>query len=153
MTDESGMDVPLVLDAIPRVRGQSKDEIVEDFLSEAGEMVDIDLVMMDHELDSEPVKGTCEEYDVHYVNPAQIFTNSDEDGTIAWMYRNGKRFHVIEEESEDKTPTRKQIYLPKESNSVDVDEGLSAVWTELCGDWDFKDVEGKPNEGMSFSRF
>jgi hypothetical protein len=41
-------------------------------------MVDIDLVMMDREFDSEPVKDTCEEYGVHYVNPTRIFTNSDE---------------------------------------------------------------------------
>jgi IS4 transposase len=147
-----GMDVPLVLDAIPRVRGQSKDEIVEDLLLEASEMVDIDLVMMDREFDSEPVKDTCEGYGVHYVNPTRIFTNSDEADTIAWMYRNGKRFHVTEEESEDGTPTPKQIYLPKESNSADDDEGLSAVWTELCGEWEFEDVDGEPSEGMSFSR-
>ena len=134
VTDESGMDVPLVLDAIPRVRGQSKDEIVEDFLSEASEMVDIDLVMMDREFNSEPVKDTCEEYDVYYVNPTRISTNSDEADTIVWLYRNGKCFHVTEEESEDRTPTRKQIYLRKESNSVDDDEGLSAFWTELCGE-------------------
>lgn len=38
------MDVPLVLDAIPRKRGQSKHEIVEKLLSQATEMVDIDLV-------------------------------------------------------------------------------------------------------------
>ena len=149
-----GMDVPLVLDAIPRVRGQSKDEIVEELLTHATEMVDIDLVMMDREFDSAPVKGTCEEYNVYYVNPTRIFTNSDEADTIGWMYRNGKRFHVTEEESDDGTPTRKQIYLPKRSSSDDEDEDddLSAVWTELCGEWEFEDVDGEPSEGMSFSR-
>ena len=147
-----GMDVPLVLDAMPRVRGQSKDEIVEKLLSEATEMVDIDLVMMDREFDSEPVKDTCEEYNVYYVDPTWIFANSDESETIAWMYRNGKRFHAGEEEADDGTPTRKQIYLPRESNPADDDEGLSAVWTELCGEWEFEDVDGEPSEGMSFSR-
>ncbi|MGN8215884.1 transposase [Halococcus salifodinae] len=149
-----GMDVPLVLDAIPRVRGQSKDEIVEKLLSEATEMVDVDLVMMDREFDSDPVKDTCEEYDVHYLNPTRIFANSDEADTIAWMYRNGERFHVTEEKADDGTPTRKQVYLPKQSNSDDEDEGddLSAVWTEMCGEWEFDDVEGEPSEGMSFSR-
>lgn len=70
------------------------------------------------------------------------------------MYRNGKRFHVTEEESDDCTPTRKQIYLPKQSNSDDEDEndGLSEAWKELCGEWEFDDVEGEPNDGMSFSR-
>jgi putative transposase len=149
-----GMDVPLVLDAIPRVRGQSKDEIVEKLLSQVTEMVDIDLVMMDREFDSDPVKDTCEEYDVHYLNPTRIFANSDEADTIAWMYRNGERFHVTEEKADDGTPTRKQVYLPKRSSSDDEDEGddLSAVWTEMCGEWEFEDVEGEPSEGMSFSR-
>jgi putative transposase len=149
-----GMDVPLVLDAIPRVRGQSKDEIVEKLLSQATEMVDIDLVMMDREFDSKPVKKTCEEHDVHYLNPTRIFDRSDEAETIAWMYRNGNRFHVTEEDSNDGTPTRKQIYLPQRSHSADDDEDdcLSEVWTEMCGDWEFEDVEGEPSERMSFSR-
>ncbi|EMA52083.1 transposase IS4 family protein [Halococcus thailandensis JCM 13552] len=89
-----GRDVPLVLDAIPRVRGQSKDEIVEKLLTRATDMVDIDLVMMDREFDSESVKGTCEEYDIHYLNPTRIYTNSDEADTIKWMYRNGERLVV-----------------------------------------------------------
>lgn len=40
----------------PRERGQSKDEIVEELFSHATEMVDLDLVMMDREFDSEGVK-------------------------------------------------------------------------------------------------
>ncbi len=150
-----GMDVPLVLDAIPRVRGQSKDEIVEKLLTHATEMVNLDLVMMDREFDSKPVKKTCEEYGVHYLNPTRIFERSDEAETIAWMYRNGKRFHVIEEESDDDAPTRKQLYLPQRSNSnddEDEDDSLSEVWTEMCGEWEFEDVEGEPSERMSFSR-
>ncbi|EMA55846.1 transposase [Halococcus thailandensis] len=149
-----GRDVPLVLDAIPRVRGQSKDEIVEKLLTRATDMVNLNLVMMDREFDSESVKGTCEEYGVHYLNPTRIFTNSDEADTIGWMYRNGKRFHVTEDESDGDTPTRKQVYLPKRSNSNDEgeDDDLSEVWQEMCGEWEFEDVEGEPSEGMSFSR-
>jgi putative transposase len=149
-----GMDVPLVLDAIPRERGQSKDEIVEKLLEHTTEMVNLDLVMMDREFDSSPVKDTCEEYGVHYLNPTRIFERSDEAETIAWMYRNGKRFHVTEEESDVGTPTRKQIYLPQRPNSDDDDEddSLSAVWNEMCGEWEFDDVEGEPSEGLSFSR-
>ena len=111
-------------------------------------MVDVDLVMIDREFDSEAVKDTCEESGVRYVNPTRIFTNSDETETIAWMYRNGKRFHVTEVESDDGRPTRKQIYLPRESNSDDEDDddGLSEAWEELCGDWEFEDVEDEPSE-------
>ncbi|UPM44879.1 transposase [Halocatena salina] len=140
-----GLDVPLVLDAIPRKRGQSKDEIVEKLLEHATEMVTLDLVMMDREFDSAGVKETCEEYGVHYLNPTRIFERSGEADTIAWMYRNGKRFHV-EKETDDDTPTRKQLYLPKQSNSGDYDEddGHSDVWNEMCGEWVFEDVEGEP---------
>jgi putative transposase len=150
-----GLDVPLVLDAIPRERGQSKDEIIEQLLEHTTEMVDnLDLVMMDREFDSDPVKETCEEYGVYFLNPTRIFTNSDEAETIEWMYCNGKQFHVTEEESDTDTPTRKQIYLPKRSHSDDDedDDSLSEAWKEMCGDWEFEDVEGEPSEGMSFSR-
>jgi putative transposase len=148
------MDVPLVLDAIPRKRGQSKDEIVEELLTHATEMIDIDLLMMDREFDSEGVKETCDEYDVHYLNPTRIFTDSDEAETIAWMYRNGKRFHVTEEASDDCTPTRKQLYLPKRSRADDDDEDddLSDVWQEMCGEWMGDDIDGEPSDGMTFSR-
>jgi putative transposase len=149
-----GMDVPLVLDAIPRKRGQSKDEIVEKLLTHATEMGTIDLVMMDREFDSEGVKETCEEYGVHYLNPTRIFTESDETETIAWMYRNGKRFHVTEEASDGDTPPRKQLYLPKRSRSDndDADDDLSDVWNEMCGEGMGDDIDGEPSEGMTFSR-
>lgn len=149
-----GLDVPLVLDIIPRKRGQSEDEIVTELLTHATEMVDINLLMMDREFDSAGVKETCEEYDVHYLNPTRIFTDSDEAETIAWMYRNGKRFHVTEEASDDGTPTRKQLYLPKWSRSDDDDEAddLSDVWQELCGEWMGDDIDGEPSGGMTFSR-
>jgi putative transposase len=151
-----GMGVPLVLDAIPRKRGQSKDEIVEKLLEHTTEMGNLDLVMMDREFDSAGVKDTCEEYGVHYLNPTRIFDRSDEDETIAWMYREGKRFHVTEEEAEDDdTPPRKQLYLPKRSNADDEDdddESLSYAWKEMCGEWDFDEDEMETCEKLSFSR-
>lgn len=51
------------------------------------------------------------------------------------MYREGKRFHVTEEETPDGTPTRKQLYLPKRSSSNDDEnDSLSDVWNEMCGE-------------------
>lgn len=149
-----GLDVPLVLDAIPRERGQSKHEIVEQLLTHATEMVDLDLVMMDREFDSEGVKATCEKYGVHYLNLTRIFERSDEADTIEWMYCEGKRFHVTEEEMDDDTPMRKQLYLPKRSNpdNKDEDDSLSEVWKEMCGEWVFEDAVGEPSDGLSFSR-
>jgi putative transposase len=105
-----GLDVPLVLDAMPRERGQSKDEIVEKLLTYATEMVTIDLVMMDREFDSEGVKETCEKYGVHYLNPTRIFERSDEAGTIAWMYREGSASTSLK-----KRPTTTR---PRASNSI-----------------------------------
>jgi putative transposase len=67
-----GLDVPLVLAAIQRERGQSKHEIVEKLLTQTTEMADLDLVMMDREFDAEGVKETCEEYGVYYLNPTRI---------------------------------------------------------------------------------
>jgi putative transposase len=147
-----GMDVPLVLDAIPRKRGQSKDEIVEKLLEHTTEMVPIDLVMMDREFDAKDVKETCEQYGVYYLNPARLFTDSDETETIAWMYRNGKRFHVTEEETDGDTPPRKQLYLPKRSRSDDDENGLSEIWQEMCGEWMGDEIDGEPSERLSFSR-
>ncbi len=148
-----GMDVPLVLDAIPRERGQSKDEIVEKLLEHTTEMVNLDLIMMDREFDSEGVKEICEEYDVYYLNPTRLFMDSDEAEIIAWMYHNGKRFHVTEEESDTSIPTRKQLYLPNRSRSDDdEDDNLSDVWQEICGEWVGDDIDGEPSDGMSFSR-
>jgi putative transposase len=148
-----GLDVPLVLDAIPRKRGQSKAEIVEKLLEDTTEMVTLDLVMMDREFDSEGVKETCEEYSVHYLNPTRIFANSEEAETIEWMYREGKRFHVTEKTTEEDTPTRKQLYLPKRTTSNDDDdESLSEAWKEMCGEWDFDEDEMETCEEMSFSR-
>jgi putative transposase len=149
-----GMDVPLVLDAIPRKRGQSKDEIVEQLLKHTTEMANLDLVMMDREFDAEGVKETCEEYGVYYLNPTRIFTDSDETEAIAWMYRTSKRFHVTEEETDESTPARKQLYLPNRSRSAadDADDSLSDVWQEPCGEWVGDDIDGEPSDGMSFSR-
>jgi putative transposase len=149
-----GLDVPLVLDAIPRKRGQSKDEIVEKLLKHTTGMANLDLVMIDREFDAEGVKDICEAYNVHYLNPTRIFTDSDEAETIAWMYREGKRFHVTEEESDGDTPPRKQLYLPKRSRSADddTDDDLSDVWQEMCGEWMGDEIDGEPSDGMTFSR-
>jgi putative transposase len=88
------------------------------------------------------------------LNPTRIFTDSDETETIAWMYHEGKRFHVTEEASDDSIPTRKQLYLPKRSrsNDDDADDSLSEVWQELCGEWVEDDIDGEPSDGLSFSR-
>jgi len=66
-----GLDIPLVLDAIPVKRGMRRAEIVDSLLENALKLVDdIELVMMDREFDSQGVKDACEKHHVCYLNPA-----------------------------------------------------------------------------------
>jgi putative transposase len=106
-----GYDIPLVLDAIPQKRGMAKDEIVDELLKHATKMVDdIELVMMDREFDSKPVKDTCEEHGVYYLNPKRKFT--DENDTIEEMKRNDETVRIVEEPSESQS-TRKNCSCPQ----------------------------------------
>lgn len=105
-----GYDIPLVLDTLPKRRGMTKDEIVDELLDHATEMVDdLDLVMMDREFDSDPVKDACEEHGVYFLNPKRKFT--DENDTIDEMKRNDETVRIVEEPSEGE-PTRKNLFLP-----------------------------------------
>lgn len=158
-----GFDIPLVLDAIPRVRGQSKDEIVDELLTHATDMVDdLDLVMMDREFDSAGVKDTCETHGVHYLNPTRIFNGSDEAATIDWMLRNDEYFHVTEEDTPDGVPSRKQIYLPKrtgsdedvsEENEAETEEEeVSDVRQEMLDEWGFENDDLDEGTESPFAR-
>lgn len=49
-----------------------RDEIVEELLEHATEMVDIELVLMVREFDTTAVKAVCETYGVHYLNPSRM---------------------------------------------------------------------------------
>ncbi len=115
-----GHDIPLVLDALPKKRGMSKDEIVDELLEHATEMVDdFDLVMMDREFDSDPVKQTCEEHGVYFLNPKRKFT--DQNDTIEEMKQNDETVRVVEESSEDQ-PTRKNLFLPSTRETPEDEE-------------------------------
>ncbi len=109
-------------------------------------MVDLDLITMDREFDGEDVKKACKAYGVHFLDPTRIFERSDETDTIEWMYREGKRFHVTKTETDDNTPTRKQVYLPKQSNA-DEDDSFSEVWKEMCGEWELGNA--RPLHGLA----
>lgn len=55
-----GHDIPLVLDALPKERGMTKDEIVDKLLEHATDMIDdTNLGMTGREFDSDPVKDIC----------------------------------------------------------------------------------------------
>jgi putative transposase len=105
-----GHDIPLVLDVVPKQREMSKDEIVDELLNHATDMVDdISLVMMDREFDSDPVKDICEEYGVYNLNPKRKFAAQND--TIAEMKQRDETVRIVEERYEDR-PNRTQLFLP-----------------------------------------
>lgn len=157
-----GSDIPLILDAIPREKGQSKAEIVDELLENATDMIDdFNLTMMDREFDSEGVKDVCDKYDVPYLNPVRIFNGSDEAETIEWMNQNGKTVHVTEEKTDADTPSRKQIYLrvPSTSREEEDDNPSDAgtetnaeIRQEMLEKWR-RDEESEADEVSPFGEF
>jgi IS4 transposase len=115
-----GHDIPLVLDVVPKQRGMSKDEIVDELLNHATDMVDeISLVLMDREFDSDPVKDICEEYGVYNLNPKRKFAAQND--TIAEMKQHDETVRIVEERYEDR-PNRKQLFLPSTTETPDDDD-------------------------------
>lgn len=111
-----GLDVPLVLDAIPVRRGMTKDEIVDELLNGALDIVpDLDLVMMDREFDATDVRAVCEKHGVYYLTPGR--KHSSERATCTRLREAGKRVHV-EEKSTLTGPARKRVYLPARNTDV-----------------------------------
>ncbi|WP_181692623.1 transposase [Natronomonas sp. LN261] len=70
-----GNAVPLVLDARPVRKGESRKEIVEDLLESAEELVHVDNVLMDREFDSQHVLEMVSERGHSYVVPKRMQTS------------------------------------------------------------------------------
>jgi len=64
--------VPLVLDARPVTKGESRKVIVEDLLETAQDLVLVDEVLMDREFDSQQVLETIENRGLSYVVPKRM---------------------------------------------------------------------------------
>ncbi len=69
-----GNAVPLVLDARPVRKGESRLEIVEDLLNSAEDLVYVDNVLMDREFDSQHVLEMISQRGVSYVVPKRMQT-------------------------------------------------------------------------------
>ena len=67
-----GNAAPLVLDARPVRKGESRKEIVEDLLESAEELVHVDNVLMDREFDSQHVLEMISQRGLSYVVPKRI---------------------------------------------------------------------------------
>jgi len=70
-----GNVVPIVLDARPVRKGESRLEIVEDLLDSAKEMVHVDNVLMDREFDSQHVLEMLSQRGLSYVVPKRMQTS------------------------------------------------------------------------------
>ncbi|WP_254535320.1 transposase [Halomarina litorea] len=130
-----GFDVPIILDVIPRVKGQTKAEIVDELLTTALDLTDgVELVLMDSEFDSDGVKDVCAAHGVHNLNPAKLHANGEEMRIIRWMKRNNIDIHVVERETPEGMPTRKQIFVPKSTVDEDADENENGADDDCDGD-------------------
>jgi IS4 transposase len=70
-----GNAVPIVLDARPVRKGDSRLEIVEDLLDSAEELVHVDNVLMDREFDSQHVLEMLSQRGLSYVVPKRMQTS------------------------------------------------------------------------------
>ena len=70
-----GNAVPLVLDARPVRKGESRKEIVEDLLDSAEDLVHADNVLMDREFDSQHVLEMISQRGLSYVVPKRMQTS------------------------------------------------------------------------------
>ena len=70
-----GNAVPIVLDARPVRRGESRLEIVEDLLDSAEDLVHVDSVLMDREFDSQHVLEMISQRRLTYVVPKRMHTS------------------------------------------------------------------------------
>lgn len=112
-----GDDIPFVLDAIPVVKGMSRAEIVDELLTHATEMVNIDLVVMDREFDNAAVKDACDRHDVYYLNPSRM--HRAEKLTARRLARQDITMHVETSAAADDGPPRKRLWVPKTNTDSD----------------------------------
>ena len=106
-----GQDMPFVLDGIPVTKGMRRDEIVEELLKRATNMIDIDLVLMDREFENKAVKDVCDAYGVYYLTPSKMFR--DEKKTAQRLARENISVHVETDAAADRRPPRKRLWIPR----------------------------------------
>jgi len=106
-----GNDLPIVLDAVPVLKGMSRAEIVDELLAHASEMVHIDLVLMDREFQHDAIKDVCDRYGVHYLNPSKM--NREEKLTAKQIAREETTIHVESDAAASDGPPRKRLWIPR----------------------------------------
>jgi len=67
-------------------------EIVDELLKHSTDMVDIDILLVDREFDTDKVKAVCLKYGVDFLNPERMFTS--ERATCTRLRKQRKMIHV-----------------------------------------------------------
>nr|WP_264475392.1 transposase [Halorubellus salinus] len=125
-----GNAVPLVLDARPVRKGESRLEIVEDLLDSAEELVHVDNVLMDREFDSQHVLEMISQRGHSYVVPKRMQTNEKAQAKRLLQrdqgrYETDRKLHLGKNEWHETT----LIYRRKEDSEHDDHRQYSVFMT------------------------
>jgi IS4 transposase len=128
-----GNAVPLVLDARPVRRGESRKKIVEDLLDSAEEFVHVDNVLMDREFDSQHVLEMISQRGLSYVVPKRMQTSEKAQAKRLLQrdqdrYETDRKLHLGRNEWHETT----LIYRRKEDSEHD-DHRQYSVFMTNCG--------------------
>ena len=115
-----GNAVPIVLDARPVRKGESRKEIVEDLLDSAEDLVHIDTVLMDREFDSQHVLKMISQRGLSYVVPKRMQTSEKAQAKRLLQsdqerYEADRKLHLGKNEWHETT----LIYRRKEDSEYD----------------------------------
>ncbi len=115
-----GNAVPIVLDARPVRKGESRLEIVEDLLDSAEEMVHVDNVLMDREFDSQHILEMLSQRGLSYVVPKRMQTSEKAQAKRLLQrgqdrYETDRKLHLGKNEWHETT----LIYRRKEDSEYD----------------------------------
>jgi IS4 transposase len=125
-----GNAVPLVLDARPVRKGESRLEIVQDLLDSAEELVHVDNVLMDREFDSQHVLEMISQRGLSYVVPKRMQTSEKAQAKRLLQrdqdrYETDRKLHLGKNEWHETT----LIYRRKENSEHDDHRQYSVFMT------------------------
>ncbi|GAA5434662.1 hypothetical protein Hjap01_04154 [Haloarcula japonica] len=125
-----GNAVPLVLDARPVQKGESRKEIVEDLLDSAEELVHVDNVLMDREFDSQHILEMISQRGLSYVVPKRMQTSEKAQAKRLLQrgqdrYETDRKLHLGKNEWHETT----LIYRRKEDSEHDDHRQYSVFMT------------------------
>ncbi|MFB9823660.1 MULTISPECIES: transposase [Halobacteriales] len=128
-----GNAVPIVLDARPVRKGESRKEIVEDLLDSAEELVHVDNLLMDREFDSQHVLERISQRGLSYVVPKRMQTSEKAQAKRLLQrdkdrYETDRKLHLGKNEWHQTT----LIYRRKEDSEHD-DHRQYSVFMTNCG--------------------